>query len=91
MFGEFLVGSAVDMSETCISLAGSTSCPAFASASISTDSTLVGFLYVCHIYRNAMVHAADHLRSSFLRSVTDRASFDSQFESYVQTTWVADK
>ncbi|KUI69120.1 Carcinoembryonic antigen-related cell adhesion molecule 1 [Cytospora mali] len=34
------------MSNNCISLSGSTTCPAFQSASISTDSTLVGyFLY----------------------------------------------
>ncbi|KAE8447705.1 hypothetical protein EG329_010512 [Mollisiaceae sp. DMI_Dod_QoI] len=31
------------MAETCISLSGSTQCSAFSSASISTDSTLVGF------------------------------------------------
>lgn len=37
------------MSETCISLEGSTTCPAFSSASISTDSTLVGFLYAYHM------------------------------------------
>jgi hypothetical protein len=34
------------MAQNCISLAGSTQCPAFNSSSISTDSTLVGFLYV---------------------------------------------
>lgn len=34
------------MTQTCIPLAGSTQCPSFSSASISTDSTLVGFLYV---------------------------------------------
>lgn len=32
------------MAETCISLSGSTQCPAFSSASISVDSTLIGFL-----------------------------------------------
>jgi hypothetical protein len=37
--------SPVAMAENCISLSGSTECPAFSSASISTDSTLVGFLY----------------------------------------------
>ncbi|KAL2070746.1 hypothetical protein VTL71DRAFT_13772 [Oculimacula yallundae] len=31
------------MAQNCISLAGSTQCPAFSQASISTDSTLVGF------------------------------------------------
>ncbi|KAE9371518.1 hypothetical protein N431DRAFT_342522 [Stipitochalara longipes BDJ] len=31
------------MAQNCISLSGSTQCPAFSSASISTDSTLVGF------------------------------------------------
>ncbi|XMA17860.1 hypothetical protein WAI453_010651 [Rhynchosporium graminicola] len=31
------------MAQNCISLAGSTQCPAFSSASISTDSTLVGY------------------------------------------------
>ena len=33
------------MAQSCISLSGSKQCPAFGSASISTDSTLVGFLY----------------------------------------------
>ncbi len=32
------------MAQSCISLSGSTTCPAFNSASISTDSTLVGLL-----------------------------------------------
>lgn len=60
------------MAESCISLQGSTACPSFQSASISTDSTLVGFF-------------------SFLQFVSDRASFDAQLESYVQTTYVQDK
>ncbi|KAF3767768.1 hypothetical protein M406DRAFT_288969 [Cryphonectria parasitica EP155] len=54
---------------SCISLEGSTTCPSFASASISTDSTLVGYF-------------------SFLQYVSDRASFDTQLASYVQTTFV---
>ena len=41
-----LAASPVAMAQNCISLSGSTQCPAFSSASISTDSTLVGFLYV---------------------------------------------
>lgn len=57
---------------SCVSLSGSTTCPAFASASISTNSTLVS------IY-------------SFLQYVSDRASFDSQLESYVQTSYVQQK
>ncbi len=32
------------MAQSCISLAGSTTCPAFSSASISTDSALAGLL-----------------------------------------------
>ena len=36
------------MAQNCISLSGSTQCPAFSSSSISTDSTLVGLLYVAH-------------------------------------------
>ena len=36
------------MAENCISLTGSTQCPGFSSSSISTDSTLVGLLYVPH-------------------------------------------
>jgi hypothetical protein len=32
------------MARSCIPLSGSTTCPAFSSASISTDSTLVGLL-----------------------------------------------
>lgn len=79
------------MSETCISLAGSTTCPAFASASISTDSTLVGFLYVHYASQQTAVPAADLSRSSFLQFVNDRASFDAQLASFVQTTWVQDK
>jgi|SRR6266536_1039159 len=34
------------MAQNCISLAGSTQCPAFSSSSISTSNTLIGFLYV---------------------------------------------
>lgn len=34
------------MAQNCISLSGSTQCPAFNASSISTDSTLVGLLYV---------------------------------------------
>lgn len=34
---------------------------------------------------------ADLGRSSFLKFVSDRASFDEQLESFVQTTWVQDK
>ncbi|KAH6659260.1 hypothetical protein BKA67DRAFT_529426 [Truncatella angustata] len=56
----------------CISLSGSTACPAFTSSSISTNTTLVN-LY------------------PFLQYVSDRASFDSQLESYVQTTYVQSK
>jgi hypothetical protein len=41
-----LAAAPVAMAQDCISLSGSTLCPAFSSASISTDSTLVGFLYV---------------------------------------------
>ena len=41
-----LAAAPVAMAQDCISLSGSTQCPAFSSASISTDSTLVGFLYV---------------------------------------------
>lgn len=36
----------VAMGQGCISLSGSTLCPAFSSASISTNSELFGFLYV---------------------------------------------
>lgn len=38
-----LAASPVALAENCISLSGSTQCPAFQSASISTDSTLIGF------------------------------------------------
>ncbi|ETS83089.1 hypothetical protein PFICI_04965 [Pestalotiopsis fici W106-1] len=57
---------------SCISLSGSTACPAFDSASISTSTTLVN-LY------------------PFLSSVSDRASFDSQLQTYVQTSYVESK
>ena len=40
-----LAASPVAMAQNCISLSGSKECPAFSSASISTDDTLVGFLY----------------------------------------------
>lgn len=52
-----LAASPVAMAETCISLSGSTQCPAFSSASISTDSTLVGFLYGYLHRRNAYLIA----------------------------------
>lgn len=80
------------MSETCISLDGSTACPAFSSASISTDSTLVGYLYASRLPSTSpTAPAADISHSSFLQYVSDRASFDSQLESFVKTTWVQEK
>lgn len=57
---------------SCISLSGSTTCPAFESSSVSTNTTLVA-LY------------------PFLQYVSDTASFDSQLESYVQTSYVQAK
>lgn len=36
-------GMPAAVAQKCISLAGSTQCPAFSTASISTDSTLVGY------------------------------------------------
>ena len=50
-----LAASPVAMAQNCISLSGSTQCSAFSSASISTDSTLVGFLYVLWHGRNAVL------------------------------------
>jgi len=41
-----LAAAPIAMAQNCIPLTGSTQCPAFQSASISVDSTLVGFLYV---------------------------------------------
>lgn len=80
------------MAERCISLQGSTTCPSFQSASISTDSTLVGFLCVSHEFLVRMKHCVlTSCYSSFLQFVSDRASFDAQLESYVQTTYVQDK
>jgi hypothetical protein len=40
-----LVAAPVAMAEGCFTLSGSTQCPAFGAAPISTDNTLVGFLY----------------------------------------------
>lgn len=51
----------------CISLKGSTQCPAWESASISTNAS------------------SDY---DFLQYVSDRASFDSNLASYVETTYV---
>lgn len=42
------------MAQNCISLSGSTQCPAFSASSISTDSALVGFLCVLLSYRNLL-------------------------------------
>ncbi|KAK2071128.1 hypothetical protein P8C59_005577 [Phyllachora maydis] len=56
----------------CISLQGSTTCPAFQSASVSTDSTLVGFF-------------------PFLQYVSNRATFDQELSSYVQSSYVEEK
>ncbi|KAF4126802.1 SH3 domain-containing protein [Geosmithia morbida] len=56
----------------CISLKGSSTCPAFESASISKDESLIQSF-------------------PFLDYVTDTSSFDSQFLTYVQTTYVRSK
>lgn len=48
--------------QSCISLAGSTTCSAFSAASISTDPTLVGLLYV-HTSQTYISILADHFPS----------------------------
>ncbi|KAI2624210.1 hypothetical protein GGR54DRAFT_565960 [Hypoxylon sp. NC1633] len=55
--------------EKCVSLTNSTACPAFQSASVSTNDFLKGLF-------------------PFLAYVTDTASFDRQFNSYLQTGYV---
>lgn len=76
------------MAQNCISLSGSTECPAFSNASISTDSTLAGYLYV--------IASSQHLpklivNSPFLQYVSSTSTFDQQLSSYVQTSYVAEK
>ncbi|KAF5026845.1 hypothetical protein F66182_1039 [Fusarium sp. NRRL 66182] len=59
-------------SPNCISLRGSRVCPAFTSASISTDAALLEIF-------------------PFMQFVSDRASFDNQLSSYVETGYVQGK
>jgi hypothetical protein len=50
------------MAQSCISLAGSTTCSAFSAASISTNPALVGLLYV-HTFQTYISISADHIPS----------------------------
>ncbi|KAK2627735.1 hypothetical protein QTJ16_002381 [Diplocarpon rosae] len=52
------------IAQSCISLSGSTQCPAFTSASISTDSTLIGLLYAEFAQSEAIVVADDEVCSN---------------------------
>jgi hypothetical protein len=75
------------MTEQCIPLAGSVACQAFNASSISTDSTLKGLLYVARIRSR---FSADSY-SPFLNFVSDAATFDSQFNQYIATTYSQQK
>lgn len=67
----------------CVSLQGSSTCPAFSQASISTN--LTGDLYVEP--RKTRVDRPLTLCSSFLSFVSDVQSFDNQLRSYISTTY----
>jgi hypothetical protein len=100
-----LLSSSPTAMARCISLKGSTTCPAFENASVSLDSTLIGFLYVLSRLAEGSSASADavrepsHIRlsglliqgSPFLQYVSDRASFDSQLQTFVQTTYVQEQ
>lgn len=65
---------------------------------VSSISVLVDInrLYACGLLVRINQHISTALQSnfrhsSFLQFVSDRASFDAQLESYVQTTYVQDK
>jgi hypothetical protein len=79
------------MAQSCISLSGSTQCSAFSSASISTDSTLVGFLYVLDQYHERLSTVNLIILSPFLQYVSSTATFDSELSSYVSTSYVQEK
>ncbi|KAF9881745.1 SH3 domain-containing protein [Colletotrichum karsti] len=56
----------------CVSIQGSTQCPAFQSASVSTTGFVAGLF-------------------PFLQFVSNRETFDSQLQSYIETTYVREK
>ncbi|TAQ91602.1 hypothetical protein B7494_g70 [Chlorociboria aeruginascens] len=76
------------MAQNCISLSGSTQCPAFSASSISTDNELIGFLYVMTA-RTEMSFTNCH--SPFLQYVSDTSTFDELLSAYVSTSYVQEK
>lgn len=82
------------MAQSCISLSGSTQCPAFPSASISTGPDVAGLLSVpSATIPSHLVTAADHCRlhSPFLQFVSNTQSFDQQLSAHVATSYVQQK
>lgn len=74
--------------QTCISLAGSTTCTAFNASSISTDTQLVGFLYVLCDLTTAYLLT---LPSPFLAFVSNLQDFDRELTQYVGQGYVQSK
>jgi hypothetical protein len=71
--------------QACVSLAGSTACPAFNKASISTDTTLQGILCVSQIHR-LYLNTDNH--SPWLSDVKSTTDFDQQLNNYVKQDYV---
>jgi hypothetical protein len=86
-----LAAAPTALAQECISLSGSTACPAFNLASISLASNVTNLLYVLHLPERLSDFAIQltlPLYSPFLKSVHDTVSFDQQLLSYVKTSYV---
>jgi hypothetical protein len=80
------------MAQNCISLAGSTACPAFNASSISTSTNITGLLYVLRLPSVFTTwQKANILCSPFLKYVSDRDSFDAQIWRYVSSDYAQQK
>jgi hypothetical protein len=101
-----LIAASPTAMAACISLQGSTTCPAFQSASVSTDPVVVGLLYVLFLPLTPIQRRMCPIRartatggyawvltrhSPFLRFVSSTSTFDQQMQSYVQTSYVQEK
>lgn len=77
--------------QNCIELAGSTMCPAFSQASVSTtDSLVVSLLYGCLTFPQFHLLILK-FSSPFLQSVSSTASFDEHLGTYVSSLYVKKK
>ena len=90
-------GASTTMAQSCVPLAGSTTCPAFGKSSVSTSEKLTGLLYVPQSFDGFRIGLffffgpdADNFSlhpSPFLQGVSSIQNFDEQLRKHIESTY----